>query len=326
MSQLAERARAIRTDAVAQYVYTGRNDDVGQIDLALTSLEAEAAAIVGRIADSSSTLRAEAAILKQTVEDTGLGVENQFSKTNLVATAINEMSASIQEVNVNAGRAAEAAAEARSEADRGNVAVMKTRESITLLANEVQQASAVIEKLEGDTANITNILAVIRGIAEQTNLLALNAAIEAARAGEQGRGFAVVADEVRALATRTHESTEEIQQMLSNLQTGAHSAVSAMKTGQVQARETVTQVGNTVHVLEAINNAIATITEMSSQIATAVEQQSDVAEEINRNVVNIRDISLHTRGHAEHSGQASQTMQGLAQGLLELSAQFWNSR
>ncbi|MDH2431086.1 PAS domain-containing methyl-accepting chemotaxis protein [Pokkaliibacter sp. MBI-7] len=326
MSQLAERARAIRTDAVAQYVYAGRNDDVGQIDLALTSLEAEAAAIVGRIADSSSTLRAEAAILKQTVEDTGLGVENQFSKTNLVATAINEMSASIQEVNVNAGRAAEAAAEARSEADRGNVAVMKTRESITLLANEVQQASAVIEKLEGDTANITNILAVIRGIAEQTNLLALNAAIEAARAGEQGRGFAVVADEVRALATRTHESTEEIQQMLSNLQTGAHSAVSAMKTGQVQARETVTQVGNTVHVLEAINNAIATITEMSSQIATAVEQQSDVAEEINRNVVNIRDISLHTRGHAEHSGQASQTMQGLAQGLLELSAQFWNSR
>lgn len=326
LTSLVEKSKAVRTDPVAQYVYTGRNDDLGQIALALKSLESESAAIVGRIADSATTLGKESHSLKRAVDDTASGVENQFNKTDMVATAINEMSVSIQEVAENAGRTAEAAAQARMESDRGSTAVMKTRERIAILAEEVNKASSVIEKLENDTTSITSILDVIRGIAEQTNLLALNAAIEAARAGEQGRGFAVVADEVRALANRTHESTQEIQNMLTSLQAGARSAVSTMEAGQTQAEETVAQVAHTVEVLEAINRAIGTITDMSGQIATAVEQQSSVADEVNANIVNIRDISQHTRERAEHSGSASRTMQQQARGLQELSAQFWNKR
>ncbi len=215
----------------------------------------------------------------------------QKDEVDKVATAMTEMSATVHEVARNATEAAEAAQRADEETTKGKMVVSQAIEAIDLLANEVNDAAQVIHRLEQDSDEIGAVLDVIRGIAEQTNLLALNAAIEAARAGEQGRGFAVVADEVRTLAQRTQQSTQEIQNMIERLQSGAQDAVKAMEQGRSRAQVGVEQAAEAGTSLETIAQAVGTISDMNTQIATAAEEQSVVAEEINLNIVSISDMA-----------------------------------
>ncbi len=217
-------------------------------------------------------------------------VLEQKDEVDKVATAMTEMSATVHEVARNATEAAEAAQRADEETSKGKSVVSQAIEAIDLLANEVNDAAQVIHRLEQDSDEIGAVLDVIRGIAEQTNLLALNAAIEAARAGEQGRGFAVVADEVRTLAQRTQQSTQEIQNMIERLQSGAQDAVKAMEQGRSRAQVGVEQAAEAGTSLETIAQAVGTISDMNTQIATAAEEQSVVAEEINLNIVAISDM------------------------------------
>ena len=255
-------------------------------------------------------------------EDTRDGVNQQNMELELVATAMNEMSATVHEVANNAASTAEATRNADKEANNGRAVVNQTIQSINTLSSEMQQASSVIKQLEEDTKSIGTVLDVIRGIAEQTNLLALNAAIEAARAGEQGRGFAVVADEVRTLASRTQESAQEIETMIEQLQAGAGRAVKVMDEGMEQTEKTVTQAAEAGATLQSITEAVDHITQMNEQIASAAEEQSSVAEEINRNVVNVRDIAENTVSNANQTAQSSTALKNVAAQLQSLVAEF----
>ena len=223
-----------------------------------------------------------------------------------------------QEMAQNASNAAEGAREADREAQKGREVVNMATQAINALANEVENAAGVIHQVENNSESIGSILEVIRGISEQTNLLALNAAIEAARAGEQGRGFAVVADEVRSLASKTHESTEEIHSMIEQLRASTHSAVDVMKLGQQRAMEAVEHATSAAGSLDAITNAVSTINEMNTQIAAAANEQNSVAEQINSNVVRISEIANET---ATGSQQTSQASAEVANHVHELQAQ-----
>ena len=250
------------------------------------------------------------------------GVTRQQLETDQIATAINEMTATVQEVARSATDAANAAGQADIEASNGKNVVAQTIESIQTLAKNVEQAADVIQRLEMDTTEIGGVLDVIKGIADQTNLLALNAAIEAARAGEQGRGFAVVADEVRTLASRTQESTEEINNMIDKLQTGAKNAVDVMEQGREQARTGVEQASLAGQSLEAITQSVATINDMNTQIAGAAEEQSTVAEEINRSVVNISQVADETASNVAQVADSSAQLEALSVDLKQEVAKF----
>jgi len=255
-------------------------------------------------------------------KDTLDGVNQQNQELELIATAMNEMSATVHEVANNAASTTEATRNADQESNNGRTVVNQTIKSINALSSEMQQASNVIKQVEQDSESIGSVLDVIRGIAEQTNLLALNAAIEAARAGEQGRGFAVVADEVRTLASRTQDSTQEIQTMIEKLQLGARNAVTVMDDGTQQTEKTVAHAAEAGTTLETITAAVDHINSMNEQIASAAEQQSSVAQEINKNVVNVRDIAEHTVTHANKTAESSEMLKGVAAQLQSLITEF----
>jgi methyl-accepting chemotaxis protein len=277
---------------------------------------------VGEILANVSRLAASAEKLSRITEHSKQGATRQNAGTEQVASAMNEMSSTVQEVARNAANAAQAALEADKEAKTGQEVVKGAIGSIHTLATEVQKTSHVILKLKDDSMSIGAVLDVIRGIAEQTNLLALNAAIEAARAGEQGRGFAVVADEVRSLATRTQQSTQEIQEMIERLQLGTNEAVSAMEQGRAKAEASVEQAAKVGDSLESITRMVHQIRDMNAHIAHAAEEQSVTAEEINRNVLNISEVSSKTMDGAEQTAEASEELARLAGNLQEIVGRF----
>lgn len=278
--------------------------------------------LVQEILGSSGQLAAAAEELSAITEQSTSGVMRQQGETEQVATAMNEMSATVSEVARNAANAASAAQEADTQAKDGSHVVSITVDTIHNLATEVERTAGVIENLKEDSISIGTVLDVIRDIAEQTNLLALNAAIEAARAGEQGRGFAVVADEVRTLASRTQQSTREINDMIERLQNGANEAVNVMQAGREKAEESVEQAGKAGEALQMITQVVDNIKSMNMQIASAAEEQSATAEEINRNIVNISEIAQETSSGSRETATASDELARLAADLQSQVGKF----
>lgn len=255
-------------------------------------------------------------------EQTKNEMSAQQSETQQVAASINEMSSTVQEVANSASATAAATQQAQDESNNGRKVVGETMDAIHALAEEVKRAAGVIERLEKDSEQIGTVLYVIRDIADQTNLLALNAAIEAARAGEQGRGFAVVADEVRTLASRTQQSTQEIQSMIERLQSAAREAVQVMEHGSGRAETSVNQAAKAGQSLDAIADAVSTINGMSAQIASAAEEQSAAAEEISRNVESINKRAEHNAEGARRAAECTQNLKSLKDQLHGMVADF----
>ena len=297
-------------------------DEVGQLATSFNGFISKVQDLIREVTSSTSQLSAAAEEMSMITGETRNGVQRQQSETALVATAINEMNSTVHEVAQNAEVAARGANQADSQVEQGKQIVSSTVASIRVLASEVETAGKVIGQLEKDSESIGSVLEVIRGIAEQTNLLALNAAIEAARAGEQGRGFAVVADEVRNLASRTQESTQEIQEMIERLQKGSRDAVNAMVAGQEQAQQTVDKASQAEVSLNEISTAVAQINEMNAHIAEASRQQGQVVEEININIVNITEVADNSANGAEQLSTASQEMANLAVNLESQVSRF----
>ncbi|MEO4046560.1 methyl-accepting chemotaxis protein [Pseudomonas sp. CAU 1711] len=281
----------------------------------LQPLIREVGRVTGEVETSAATLANMAAANDRLIS-------SEHAAVDQVSTAATEMSAAVHEVARNAQSAADAARSAEAQSREGAQVVGATIHAIRQLAQEVESASGTIQTLEQETANIGAVLAVIKGIAEQTNLLALNAAIEAARAGEQGRGFAVVADEVRALAARTQDSTKDIQQMIERLQSGVQNAVKAMHAGSERARDSVERAAGVDGALSATGDSVSRINDMAAQIATACEQQSSVTEQIAHNISDIRDLSTEAAQTSEQSTQASARLSELSHGLAQLVGRF----
>jgi len=267
------------------------NDEIGELQGAMQQTTLELREMIELVNIVSTNLDTSSDEMVEISQTTQASLQSQQSSIEQVATAMNEMTATVLEVANSANNAADSAKNADNEVNTGQSVVNNTIGSIEQLVNEVENANIVINEVREDSDAIGTILDVIRGVAEQTNLLALNAAIEAARAGEQGRGFAVVADEVRTLASRTQESTNEIQTMIEKLQTGIQNAVSTMEQSRERASQTVTQAGSAGDSLKTITNSVGTINEMNTQIASAAEEQTVVADEINRSIVDISVIS-----------------------------------
>ena len=298
------------------------NDEMQIIATDFNKMSEKFEALVQQIVSATSQLAAASEEVAAISQESATNLNNQRSEIEQVATAMNEMSATVQEVARNAGDASGAAANADNEAKAGNSIVSQASNSIDELAHEVENASNVINQLADDSDKIGSVLDVIKGIAEQTNLLALNAAIEAARAGEQGRGFAVVADEVRTLAGRTQESTQEIESMIDKLQSGAKNAVSVMESGRKKAGVGVDQTKQAGEALDAITRAVTTISEMNVQIASAAEEQSATTEEMNKNIININQLADETSNSATQSTTASTELSKLATQLQDLVSHF----
>jgi methyl-accepting chemotaxis protein len=299
-----------------------RADELGTVAASLNAMLGKFQESMVRVSSSANALRQSSQEVERTADQVLRSTNQQEAEISQVAAAMHEMAASIQEVAQNAQHAAQNTSTAEAQAMSGRQVVRQSAESIQTLAGEIEQAAQVIRQLEQDGNRIGMVVDVIRGIAEQTNLLALNAAIEAARAGEQGRGFAVVADEVRNLASKTQASTQEIQQMIESLQLRTGEAAEVMQAGQARARESVEQAQQAGEALVAITEAIERINDMSSQIAHATEQQSEVAEEISRSVTNIAGLAHGATQEVQRTVRGSEELARLAESLQGLVKQF----
>lgn len=302
-----------------QRVESTRQDELGLLARAANKLRDFLASTSERLHHSTQNLDNASSELNAIASRMTEGVSEQFERTDQVATAMHEMSATAQEVARHAADAAHAANDADDSARQGGAVMQSTIASITDIRGEIANTAEVIRRLESDSGRIGKVLEVIRGIAEQTNLLALNAAIEAARAGEQGRGFAVVADEVRHLAQRTAESTAEINQIIDTVQMGALNAVRAIESGQQRSEQGVTQVTEAGAMLQRITEAVEAIRDMNQQIATAAEEQTSVAEDISRNLTELTAIASANQDNVERTQLASRNLHEMSGELGEVT-------
>jgi methyl-accepting chemotaxis protein len=313
--------RLVEGDLNARVDYAAR-DEMGHIARMVDQIAENFKHTVTEVKDAVSRLASAAEETSVVTAQTTSGINQQQTETSQVATAMNEMNATVHEVARNAVEAAAAAKEADVTFDEGKQVIDRVIKAITELAGEVESAAGVIQQLEAESNNIGSVLDVIKSIAEQTNLLALNAAIEAARAGEQGRGFAVVADEVRTLAGRTQDSTKEIEAMIGRLQAGANNAVKVMASGKEKTHIGVEQAAAAGDALVTINAAVERIASMNTQIASAAEEQSTVTEEINRSIVSINEVAEQSAVGAQQTAAASDDLAKLADQLKAMVGHF----
>ncbi|MBC3300826.1 methyl-accepting chemotaxis protein [Pseudomonas sp. SWRI18] len=315
-------AERIAENDLSETIDVQGHDEVARLMQALKAMQQGLRNTLSLISDSSNQLASTSEQMHAVTEDANKGIQRQNNEVEMAATAVTEMSAAVEEVARNASAASEAANRSNSAALAGRARVDETVAAISLMVANVENASQEVQGLAVMATDISKVLDVIRAIAEQTNLLALNAAIEAARAGEAGRGFAVVADEVRALAHRTQQSTSEIEQMISSIQKGTGAAVSAMTSTNTQAQKTLDTAQGAGTALVDITESIDNITERNVLIATASEEQAQVAREVDRSLVSIRDLSNQTSEGASQTAIATSELTNLAVELNRMVKQF----
>lgn len=307
---------------VASQVYTGKSNSWGRLELALVTEAAHLRTVLTRLEDAALLASKESAHAHQLSEATLGSISSQQQEMDQTATAMNQMTHTIAEVAQNVQLTSNQAANANDLTGQGQLVAQQTKDAINALARTVQAISSAVTDLATQTSSITQAAEIIQQIAEQTNLLALNAAIEAARAGEQGRGFAVVADEVRHLAQRTQESTKQIQMIINNLQSGATAAVSAATEGMHATELGVAKVQETEQMLHGIMEAVNIIAKMGHQIAVAVEEQAHVSEDINRQVSRIADLAGDSYHNSEQAAAVSSDLERNAESLYQLVERF----
>ena len=319
---LMKDSSAILNSSIARDVYGGRDNELGQMRALMHFYEAQKDTILWRLKEVAEKVSDSAELTETITRRSADEMDKLNREVEQVATSMHQISATVQEVAKNAALTANATENAIVNADAGSGNVKSTQRNVLELAAQVENSTDVVRRLAKDSEQIGEIVDVISSIADQTNLLALNAAIEAARAGEQGRGFAVVADEVRTLAGRTQSSTGEIQAMVDSLQTAAATAVSALEASSQVVELCVKHSGDAEASLQTIMSSVNEISGMSMQIATATEEQSAVSEEINRNVVNINDAGAVTLQESRNATESSTNLAGAAHSLKELVVQF----
>ncbi|MCF1488863.1 methyl-accepting chemotaxis protein [Pseudomonas sp. AA27] len=322
LRQTLAAAERVAGGDLRQDLKADRRDELGQLQASMQRMTQALRELIGGIGDGVTQIASAAEELSAVTEQTSAGVNNQKVETDQVATAMNEMTATVQEVARNAEQASEAALMADQQAREGDKVVGEAISQIERLAGEVVNSSEAMSQLKAESDKIGSVLDVIKSVAQQTNLLALNAAIEAARAGEAGRGFAVVADEVRSLAQRTQQSTEEIEELIASLQNGTERVASVMDSSRALTDSSVELTRRAGDSLGTITRTVSSIQSMNQQIATAAEQQSAVAEEINRSVMNVRDISDQTSAASEETASSSVELARLGTHLQGLVGRF----
>lgn len=320
--QALELSGVVASGDLTQRITVTGKDEPARLLRSLAAMQEQLRETIHGISNSSTQLASAAEELNAVTEDATRGLQRQNDEIQQAATAVNEMSTAVDEVAGNAVSTSEQSKMTASIAAEGQSQVASTVASIDKLTATITSTSAEVQDLADKAQNISRVLDVIRAIAEQTNLLALNAAIEAARAGEQGRGFAVVADEVRALAHRTQQSTSEIEEMIASIQQGTEKAVAAMQVSRTMASSTLEQADAAGRALARINSAIGEINERNLVIASASEEQASVAREVDRNLVNIRDLSTQSAAGAEQTSSSSRELSRLAVQLNELVQRF----
>lgn len=297
-------------------------DEIGVATTAFNSMQKRLHQLVTELGENAQELAEQAGYSSEAAGRTDTALNVQASEIEQLATAMNEMSATISEVAQHAQMTSEASEDSRNNTDRGQIVVQEVITAINALAKEVGFASEQITKLKEESVSIGGILDTIESIAEQTNLLALNAAIEAARAGEQGRGFAVVADEVRTLAARTATATTEIQSMIQGLQSTAEESVQTMNSGVSLAHDGVEKADAAEQALQEIRQSVTSITDMTHQIASATEEQAAVVQEMDRNLIKVNELTEDTRKGSREADEVSAAVDAQGKALLKLAGQF----
>ncbi|MBM0138935.1 methyl-accepting chemotaxis protein [Pseudomonas cannabina] len=320
-SNVATLTRTIARGDLSSPITISAND-TSSVAAAVFAMQTQLRDTLQQISSSATQLAAAAEEMTAITEDGVQGIQRQNNEIDQAATAVNEMTSAVEEVARNAEHTARSSSNATSAAQDGLGLVKKTVTSINTMSTDVQKTATLIGELAGQSRDIGKVLDVIRGLAEQTNLLALNAAIEAARAGEAGRGFAVVADEVRALAHRTQQSTSEIERLVTNIQNGTERAVGSMRGNTELASETLGIAEGANESLTVISAAVSEINDLNLVIASAAQQQANVAREVDRNLMNIRDLSAQSSSGAQQTASASRELSTLALDLNNIVGRF----